>query len=76
MQGDLDPLATVKTLTLLRYESSVLKDKLVIDLSGAPLNSDPAHLQSLNLQLVKESSDEQEALQALCHQQTPTDPCA
>lgn len=50
--------------------------KLVIDLSGAPPNSDPARLQSLNLQLVKESSDEQEALQALCHQQTPTDPCA
>lgn len=30
----------------------------------------------LNLQFVKESSDQQEALQALCHQQNPTDPCA
>lgn len=50
--------------------------KLVIDLSGAPPNSDPARLQSLNMQLVKESSDKQEALQTLCHQQTPTDPRA
>lgn len=33
-------------------------------------------IKQINVQLVKESSDEQEALQALCYQQNPADPCA
>ena len=72
LQGDLDPLATVKTLTLLRYV--ILH--LLIDHCLVVVALCTALFPCTYLQSAEESCHQQEALQALCHQQNPTNQSA